>query len=79
MNERGEPIFSPGEVVKLEENIGEIDPGLYVVGSIDFLATIHLLGENEDGDLCSLFRTHRVTLVELQRFRTMQIFLDPPF
>ena len=68
----------PGEVVRLEDNIGQIVPGFYVIGEIDFLATIHLLGENEDGDLCSLYTSHRVTLVELEQFKSMELVIDPP-
>lgn len=67
-----------GEVVRLEEALGEVADGLWVITDLGFMATVNRLGEDEDGDLCTLHRQVKVTLVELEQFRPLFLNLFTP-
>ena len=67
-----------GDVLRLDDDIGEISAGLYVAISLDLMVTLSRLGEDEDGNLCTTCRTHKVTWHEAAQFVPMQLTIDPP-
>ena len=60
--------LTPGDVLRLPVNLGEIPAGLYMVINIGFLIELARCAENEDGDLASTHRIVKVTHHEIERF-----------
>jgi len=62
-----------GDVVRLASPLGEIGAGLWVVTGIDWLLTLNRLGENEDGDACTILPQARLTLDEAEHLIPMHL------
>ena len=60
-----------GDVLRLPEDLGEIDAGLYAVSEVGWVVTLSRLGENEDGDISTTCRQVKVTYEELEVFVPM--------
>ena len=70
--------YQPGDVLKLTYAIGEIQAGLWVVMEVGWMITLARCGENEDGDLCSLYTQVKVTHEEIRQFELMHLNIGPP-
>jgi hypothetical protein len=70
-------VFQSGDVVRLDAPIGEIGAGLWVVTGRDWLLTLNRLGENEDGDPCTILPQVRMTLDEARQLIPMHLNIYP--
>jgi hypothetical protein len=67
----------PGDILRLHVPIGDIEPDMYVLLSIDDTCCLVLLGENEQGQLCATSSLVDVSLAELSMFIETGMRMQP--
>jgi hypothetical protein len=67
----------PGDILRLQVLIGDVEPDTYVLLSVGDTCCLALLGENEEGQLCATSTLVDVSLVNLSLFVETGLHVEP--